>query len=140
VAGIIRMRGRLHRYRWPAWFGIPAELLGLPEEHGVARVSTAARLAPTDGPRLRAHVSSAVNLHQVGGPQVAPLAVPLKAIPKKRDRASQFSIKKELDLPPPFGRCRQLHHHYEAVRLSRRTGYVRGLLPIRRGIERLTRA
>jgi hypothetical protein len=59
----------------------------------VARVSKAARLAPTDGPRLRAHVS---NLPQVGGPQVAPLAVPLKAIPKKRDRVSQFSIKRSL--------------------------------------------
>jgi hypothetical protein len=75
------MRGWLHRYRWPTWFGIPTELLGLSEEHGVARVSTAARLAPTDGPRLRVRVSSAVNLDQIAGPQVAPLAVPLRLSP-----------------------------------------------------------
>jgi hypothetical protein len=106
----------------------------------VARVSTAARLAPTDGPRLRAHVSSAINLHQVGGPQVAPLAVPLKAIPKKQDRASQFSIKRTLICVRQSGAAGSYTTTTKQSGPSRGAGYIRGLLSIRRGIERLTRA
>jgi hypothetical protein len=106
----------------------------------VARVSTATRLAPTDGPRLRTHVSSAINLHQVGGPQVAPLAVPLKAIPKKQDRASQFSIKRTLICVRHSGAAGSFTTTTKQSTPSRGAGYNLDYCLYGDGIERLTRA